>query len=207
MKVVCQICGEGKESTDFYRAGAARQKWCKLCDNARKRDWYKRTVAAEGREMRTTPSEMSEHLQKGKKKCPKCKTVKALKAFSKSRNPGHAGGRAPHCKLCAKEIQPEVAPEARHLYYQNRKSRQRNRHLKRCFGISLDEYNLMLSAQNGLCAICGGIDSGKQLAVDHCHTTLKVRSLLCGRCNPAVGFVRTAQIARKIAEYLEKYGG
>jgi len=67
-------------------------------------------------------------------------------------------------------------------------------------------------AQNGKCAICdsdyGGHRNGEQkaLAVDHCHTTNKVRGLLCEPCNQAIGKLQdSAEICRRAANYLEKH--
>lgn len=56
----------------------------------------------------------------------------------------------------------------------------------------------MLSAQAGVCAICQQIDrdvdkrtgKNRSLAVDHCHTTDKIRGLLCGDCNRALGLMK-----------------
>lgn len=62
----------------------------------------------------------------------------------------------------------------------------KNTILKVRFGITLDDYNVMLNSQNGVCAICGGIGA-KSLHVDHCHTSGKIRGLLCFRCNNAIG--------------------
>lgn len=71
-----------------------------------------------------------------------------------------------------------------------------NRHLRRTYGITLADYDAMLAAQGGTCAICGqaertvGGRHGKALlrfAVDHDHATGKVRALLCHNCNSAIG--------------------
>jgi len=60
--------------------------------------------------------------------------------------------------------------------------------LKYSYGISEEDYDAMLSYQNGVCAICDGVNpSGRRLAVDHCHTTGKVRGLLCSKCNTLLG--------------------
>jgi hypothetical protein len=64
--------------------------------------------------------------------------------------------------------------------------------LKRNYGITLNEYNEMLESQENRCAICQG-DNPKgakranTFVVDHCHTTGKVRGLLCHACNRALG--------------------
>ena len=60
--------------------------------------------------------------------------------------------------------------------------------LKYTFGISLEQYNEMLKKQGSVCAICKEkCKSGKNLAVDHCHTTGKIRGLLCSNCNRGLG--------------------
>ena len=58
-----------------------------------------------------------------------------------------------------------------------------NYHLKKTYGITIEEYDQLLSAQNGVCAICGGGTSKRHFAVDHNHRTGQVRGLLCARCN------------------------
>lgn len=64
----------------------------------------------------------------------------------------------------------------------------KKKHLKRSYGITLDEYNKMLKDQGGVCKICKlPCKSGKNLAVDHCHDTGTVRGLLCAKCNTNLG--------------------
>jgi len=78
--------------------------------------------------------------------------------------------------------------------------------IRKRYGITEAQYNLMLQAQNYVCAICEKPCSArKRLGVDHCHKTRKVRGLLCVKCNNAVGlFNDDPNIARKAAEYLSK---
>jgi hypothetical protein len=59
----------------------------------------------------------------------------------------------------------------------------------RSFGIDIHEYNKMLLAQNYSCKICLSHQSEfkKQLFVDHCHKTGKIRGLLCNHCNIGLG--------------------
>lgn len=67
----------------------------------------------------------------------------------------------------------------------------RNSRLKYLFKITLNDYNLMLRDQNNVCVICSKLNKdGKNLYVDHCHKTLKVRGLLCGNCNTALGLFK-----------------
>lgn len=62
------------------------------------------------------------------------------------------------------------------------------------YGLSLAQYSSMLSAQSGVCKICGAPPEDckphGRLNVDHDHDTGKVRGLLCNRCNVALGGFR-----------------
>lgn len=77
--------------------------------------------------------------------------------------------------------------------------------------MTLDQYDEMLSQQGGKCAICrtdnNQIIRGKlaPLHIDHDHLTGKIRGLLCGCCNTALGKFRDDEdiLTRAIA-YLSK---
>ena len=79
--------------------------------------------------------------------------------------------------------------------------------LKRKFGITLEEYRQMLKAQGGRCAICNQEPKDephhRALAVDHDHTTNRIRGLLCFHCNTGLGNLRDdPELLRKAIEYL-----
>jgi hypothetical protein len=63
----------------------------------------------------------------------------------------------------------------------------RRMYFREVYGITLEDYDIMLARQNGACAICSRIPD-KRLAVDHCHTSGKVRGLLCAKCNSGLAF-------------------
>lgn len=67
----------------------------------------------------------------------------------------------------------------------NAKAHERN--VQRIYGLAPGEYQQMLDRQDGRCAICGNKPVTIRLAVDHDHTTGRVRGLLCRRCNRALG--------------------
>lgn len=90
----------------------------------------------------------------------------------------------------------------------------RERHLKHRYGITLAEYNAMLAAQDGKCAICQRttdgdmyVRKGATFCVDHNHDSGKVRGLLCHDCNLAVGYVKTTAVAESLLEYLRLHNG
>lgn len=81
--------------------------------------------------------------------------------------------------------------------------------------MSLEEYNVMLQKQDGVCAICKKPELGKRgntsqqlsLAVDHCHETGKIRELLCMDCNQTLGrFNDDPSWFLAAADYLMKHG-
>lgn len=89
-------------------------------------------------------------------------------------------------------------------YNKKHKREIKNYHLKRYYGITIDDYDFILIKQNGGCAICGdGPKHGKYLHVDHDHETKKVRALLCDNCNVAIGHAREdVNILQKMIEYI-----
>jgi hypothetical protein len=81
--------------------------------------------------------------------------------------------------------------------------------LKTTFGITRDDYEMMLIRQRGCCGICESWDAKTTSGVfhvDHNHQTKQVRQLLCANCNHAVGKVMDdTGIAKKLVAYLEKW--
>lgn len=67
--------------------------------------------------------------------------------------------------------------------------------IKYKYGITWEEYQNLLLAQNYLCKICKstetstipGTNKPARLCVDHDHLTGKIRGLLCRNCNTAIG--------------------
>lgn len=73
--------------------------------------------------------------------------------------------------------------------------------LKQKYGISLAQYDEMYAAQGGVCGICGKPQI-RDLHVDHCHVTEKIRGLLCGTCNLALNNVVDLEWLDKCRAYL-----
>lgn len=86
--------------------------------------------------------------------------------------------------------------------------------LKHKFGIYIDDYYHMLREQNETCAICKQPETVRNnwsptgvrsLSIDHCHTSGKIRGLLCYRCNMMLGYAKDNAETLSIAiEYLKK---
>lgn len=87
-----------------------------------------------------------------------------------------------------------------------------NAHLVRTYNITTEDYQEKLRQQNGVCAICGKLETKEyngsviNLAVDHCHTAGKVRGLLCNSCNVALGgFKDSKELLTKAINYLHQH--
>jgi hypothetical protein len=85
-----------------------------------------------------------------------------------------------------------------------RKKADRAGHLKRKFGLTPEQYDEMLAAQDGRCMICRRPPAeGKTLDIDHDHETGRVRGLLCRNCNHGVGkFFEDVWLLMAAAGYL-----
>jgi hypothetical protein len=59
----------------------------------------------------------------------------------------------------------------------------RDSYLRRTYNISESDYDLLLAAQHGGCAVCGRTGRTRRLHVDHDHSNGLVRGLLCFQCN------------------------
>jgi len=136
------------------------------------------------------------------KQCSRCKATKPLTEFKYRNKSLPELGYKSACYACERERAK--------LYWRRKplpKEVQRERNLRRFFGIGIDDYNQMLEQQEGCCAICGvsSCASGRNFAVDHCHTTGMIRGLLCQFCNTALGqFQDSPEILTKAISYLEK---
>ena len=84
-------------------------------------------------------------------------------------------------------------------------TRNRQDWLKR-YGMTLEQYDSLLTKQNGVCVICQQAPFGRRLSVDHCHASKVVRGLLCITCNTMLGHAKD-DIARleSAIQYLKSY--
>lgn len=127
------------------------------------------------------------------KKCNSCGKVQPTTHFRRrrsrdSRYANSAAGWASECKFC-------------------NKSRMRTYTLQRKFGLSLMDVATLVARQDNLCAICRlPPPEGKQLFVDHNHSTGKVRALLCHGCNSGLGmFQEDPERLLNAVEYLKAH--
>jgi hypothetical protein len=160
------------------------------------------------------------------KRCKECAAFKPLDEFYRAA--GTRDGRRGECKQCnlarkarwyRENRDREIArvrawqaanPERVKTYRKERnvarRSENRDAHLVRTFGITQADYEAILEAQGGGCAICGEVpQDGQSFHVDHLGD--RVRGILCVRCNNALGQLRErVDLAECAADYLEVGG-
>ena len=121
------------------------------------------------------------------RKCKKCgleaNTEEELELFVTANN-GSLYGKTQECKEC------NSRDGRKYRKLESTQKASRKNHLKKTYGITLEEYDDMFNEQEGRCKICGTTDSqssSPHFHVDHCHSSGIVRGLLCGPCNQGLG--------------------
>lgn len=143
------------------------------------------------------------------RKCNACTIEKPISEFhrdSKSKD-----GIARTCRTCRliqnKKWQSNNPERAKKCWKKSSKKRY-NREEKRLkkYNLTKEIYQELKIFSNNQCNICEQNFVPYEY-IDHCHTTGKIRGLLCGKCNTAIGSMRDNPILlRKAAEYVEKSG-
>lgn len=152
--------------------------------------------------MASFPSEIEGDQMIKTKRCWKCGETKQLTEFYRTSD---------KCKACHRAYRTSGETVARRKVFNAEHSEEiraydREYRLRRDYGISLVEYDEMLEAQGGGCAICGKTpeENRRRLAVDHDHETGEVRGLLCIRCNHGLGnFLDSSELLRSAIQYLQ----
>jgi hypothetical protein len=130
--------------------------------------------------------------------CTNCRETKPATAFHLNGN----GRRLRRCGSCVNARRPS-RPGNR--WPKRSPEERRSEKLRQLYGITLEQERQMLAAQDGGCAICGKpAEPGRPLAVDHCHSSGRVRALLCLGCNTQLGAYENFRT--RAEEYLAKYG-
>ena len=161
------------------------------------------------------------------KQCSKCGETRPSLEFQIGHN---------QCKLCVAtykknwvaQNKPHVQHKLKKYYNSHRdkilsdlknwrrdnKDVKKNSELISKYGFSIKEFNELLSVQKGLCAICRKQETSvesrtglkRALAVDHSHSTRKVRGLLCSHCNRALGLLKeNVEILKSMIAYIERH--
>jgi len=139
-------------------------------------------------------------VARGAKICTSCGVDRPLEEYGVRKN--HPTGRLPHCKICCsirtknsyrKNIELHRIKDMANYYVRNYKMSYK------------DAVQRALGNRSGECEIC---NSTVDTVVDHCHTTGKVRGMLCSGCNSILGYAKdNTDTLQKAVEYFNKYRG
>lgn len=132
------------------------------------------------------------------KTCSKCFKRKPTEEFYL--NPRYTSGRQSYCKACDRAYKQRWKSTPHGNALQKASTR------KLRTGCSADMWKAAWVIQNGLCGICSTpLDTlSRTPHADHCHTTKRVRGILCNNCNQAIGYFKdNASRCRAAAEYLD----
>ena len=169
----------------------------------KKWDWYIRCRCTCGNEYDV----VIRNLLKGRStRCLPC----AKKSSSESRRKGTlATDGKKTCARCLMNLDVANFPQRTNSpdgYYIYCNRCLRIHHLSQ-YGLTEDDFDVLMVIQNYSCAICNkpfGDDETPQ--VEHCHVTGSVRSLSCSKCNRAFGLLgECPEIIRRLLEYAEKW--
>lgn len=91
----------------------------------------------------------------------------------------------------------------------------REKQLKRKYGLTLDQWTGMVAAVGGKCEHCSrvvfadykrhGVSITHCAVPDHCHETGRIRGVLCHTCNKALGMLGdTEESIQRLLEYIRR---
>lgn len=132
------------------------------------------------------------------KTCSTCKVEKTPENYS-TKGEG----------LIRTDCKPCHADASKTWYHKNRVkalAQTKNRRLIRLYGMTTKDYNAQFVVQKGCCYLCGTHqkDLNETLHIDHCHSTGKVRKLLCGNCNRAIGCAKEdINLLQRMIDYIK----
>jgi len=118
------------------------------------------------------------------------------------------------CTKCgdgrAKKYRANDPGKAKKKYREQNERRRENGyrrayHVKKKYGLTMEQVDAIILLQSGTCAICP-TSVTRNSHIDHDHISGKVRGVLCGRCNPAIGKMQDDPARlRRAADYIEKH--
>lgn len=127
------------------------------------------------------------------KVCSSCNIEKTLDNFYKN-NKG-LYNRSQKCNICSRKVAQDYRKSNHNLVYAQK------------YKTTEDKIKEVLDKKH--CEICGAISKEKRRhAIDHCHTTGKVRGLLCDTCNKGLGqFKDDISMLENAIKYLRRHNG
>ena len=133
------------------------------------------------------------NVRKNRSYCAECKVIRRREICKRwrDRHPELNRLYQKECKRRRRILYPELDNQRQREYNRKNPDKLRAQNLRRKFGMTLEEYQVLLDRQGGVCAICQSPPEKKALAVDHKHDESNaIRGLLCECCNRGLGLFR-----------------
>ncbi len=168
------------------------------------------------------------------KKCSTCKDPKELEDFPPDKRA--RDGRQARCKSCCakaakkwRDDNPKKSKASNRKHYRNNREKRladgkryaqenpkkyranlKRLHLMRNYGLTVEDYNEMVEAQEGNCAVCGEAFKKRErrYPVDHDHAKKgreSVRGILHDHCNVFLGYLEISGFLKKAQAYLKTH--
>lgn len=134
------------------------------------------------------------------KRCSGCKETLPRESFGPSKTTFDS--LSAYCRPCSNKRYMKWAANNRDTlnalargWRKNNPDRVADHEVKKRYGLPLGTYAAMLAQQDGKCAICRSDQPGGKgrFHIDHCHSTKKIRGLLCHHCNIGLGNFRNSK--------------
>ena len=178
----CSKCKVEKPATEFHKRARSKDGlygWCKSCSCERSLERWREKNPDRPKRPKYAPDSPF-------KICTLCGQEKPVEDFHKA----HKGacGRKSICKQCE---------SARRDPIHSRRSLLKNK-----YGLTLEDYDIMLVAQDGKCFWCGSDSPGdgeNYFHIDHDHDSGKVICLSCASCNTGRGYFRDSKHMAAVA--------
>ena len=163
-QILCTKCNTLKDVLYFYKR-PEHNSYRSVCNSCSK--GYMRST-------KVRVEEANQLIKENLKRCSKCLDIKHIDSFGIDNFTKFK--LTSWCKSCIKDKTQRT---------------QKKDSLQQKYKLSLDDYKNLIISQNGKCKICNQVldlQNPKSVHVDHCHTTLTVRGILCRHCNMGLGF-------------------
>lgn len=195
----CNKCGREQPDTEFWPTKAVksgRRGRCKTCDRATNAAWYQRNQAYVLAKQAENPNRPEQVRKNSAAYWERVKNDPDKRVATRARHKlSQRDWYAKNRDAIIKRNRDNYDPERARIYT-----------LKR-YGMTIEQFNEMMARQGGRCACCTVLLLGteRKVVVDHCHSTGRVRGILCSQCNTGIGmFNEQRHLFASASSYLER---
>lgn len=189
----CSKCLVVQNESEFHRCNNRATKFQSQCKTCKKKKYLETRI------------EVLARAKKFRQQHPKITKQRKQKYYQTHK----VEIRASQKLYCNKPSVKQAKRQADRIYRQRHRRKLskyfREKHLLKAYNLTQAGYDKLYQQQQGKCAICSRWQL--RLDVDHNHTTNKIRALLCGECNRAIGLLQdSSKVCMNASRYLKKHG-